>query len=157
MESWVTLQEVSCFWSFLGFLKLFSLMYIVFSALLPSSPLLPSPMIPLLPNSSEDSVFFYFPCRLDPYMSVLDSSLLSRFSGVENCRLVFFALGLKATYEWGHCIFVFLGLGYLTQYDVFLIREFACNFQMSLFFSAVWYSICKCSTFSSSILWSGSV
>ena len=68
--------------------------YIFSSALLPSSP-----MVPMLPIYSGDLVIFYFPCRLDPSMSLLGSSLLSRFSGIVNCGLIFFALCLKATYE----------------------------------------------------------
>ena len=81
----------------------------------------PSPMVPMLPIYSKDLVFFFFcfACRLDPYMSLLESSLSSRFSGFVNYRLVFFALCLKATYEWVHVIFVFLGLVYLTQFDLF--------------------------------------
>ena len=44
----------------------------------------------MLPIYSGDLVFFYFSCRLDPCKSLLGSSLLSRFSGIVNCELVFF-------------------------------------------------------------------
>ena len=53
-------------------------------------------------------------------------SLLSRFSGIVNCRLVSFSLCLKATYEWIHKIIVFLCLGYLTQWcflDLFICLQ----------------------------------
>ena len=51
------------------------------------SRLLPSPMVPMLPISLEDLVFFYFSCRLDRCMSLLGSSLLYNFSGIVICGL----------------------------------------------------------------------
>ena len=71
---------------------------------------------PTPPMYSGDLVFFYFPCRFDPYMSLLGSSLMAAFSGIMIVSWFYFALCLKATYDWVHMIFVFLGLGYLTQY-----------------------------------------
>ena len=84
------------------YIFLWSLPY--FSPLLQPSPKVPMPLqpslkVPLLPIYSRDLVFFYFPCRLDLCMSLLGSSLLSRFSGIVVCRLAFFALCLKTTYE----------------------------------------------------------
>ena len=40
------------------------------------------------PNFHRRSCFFYFLWRLNPCMSLLGLSLLSRFSGIMNCRLV---------------------------------------------------------------------
>ena len=77
-----------------------------FSAPLPS-PHLPSPMIPMLPIYSGDLVFFYFPSRLDLCKSLLVSSLLSKFSVILICGLVFFVLCLKTTYDWVHVILSF--------------------------------------------------
>ena len=102
-----------------------------------SPALQPSPMVPMLPIYSGDLVFFYFPCRLDLCMSLLGSSLLSKFSGIVICGLVFFALCLKTTYEWVHVIIVFLGLGYLTQNDVFKLHPLACKFQDVIIFSSL--------------------
>ena len=64
-----------------------------------SPPLQPSPMVHMLPIYSGDLVFFYLSRRLDLHMSLLVSSLLSRFSGIVICGLVFFALCLKTAYE----------------------------------------------------------
>ena len=64
-----------------------------------SPPLLPSPLVLMLLIYSGDLDFSYFPCRLNPCMSLLGFSLLSGFSRIVNCRLVFFALCLKATYK----------------------------------------------------------
>ena len=104
--------------TWIPFLFYWFLLSCTFSTIL-SPPLYHPPMTPMLPIYSGDFVFSYFSCRLDPYMSLLGSSLFSRFSGIVNCSLVFFALFLKASYEWIQVIFVFLGLSYLTQYDVF--------------------------------------
>ena len=51
-------------------------------------------------TSQEISSFFYLPCRLHLCMSILLSSLLSKFSGTVICGLGFLALCLKTTYEW---------------------------------------------------------
>ena len=59
-------------------------------------PLQPSHMPPMLPICSGDLIFFYFPCRLDLCMSLLGSSLLSKFSGVMNCRLAFLCFMCKS-------------------------------------------------------------
>ena len=72
-----------------------------------SPPIQPSSMVAMFSIYSGDLVFFYFPCRLDSCMPLLGSSLLSWFSGITICRLVFFALYLKTTYEWVHMIIVF--------------------------------------------------
>ena len=68
---------------------------------------------------TQNVVFFYFPCTLDLCKSVLVSSLLSRFSGIVVCRLLFFALCIKTIYESVHVVIFFLCLDYLTQNDVF--------------------------------------
>ena len=108
---------------------------------------------------SGDLVFFYFPCRLHPCMSLLGSSLLSRFSGIVNCRLVFFALCLKATYEWvnrylyrvkrylSFWIWV-TSLNMMFSSSIYL----AANLKMSLFFLLCSTPLCKCTTFSLFIL-----
>ena len=72
------------------FKKLFLLSYIFFSAPLPFFSLLFYPL-PRSPCSqfTQEICLFYFPCRLDPCMSLLGSSLLSRFSGIVNFGLVF--------------------------------------------------------------------
>ena len=101
-----------------------------------SHPLPPSPKVPMLPVYSGELVFFYFPRRLDLCMSLLGSSL-SGFSGIVICGLVFFALCLKSSYEWIHMIFVFLGLGYLTQYVFFPDPSICLQNKESLFFPAV--------------------
>ena len=82
------------------FLLIFIELYI-FLCSLPclSPPLQPSPKVPMLSIYSGDLIFFHFLCRLDLCMSLLGSSLLSRFSGTVICGLVFFALCLKTTYE----------------------------------------------------------
>ena len=81
--------------------------------------------------------FFYFPCRLNPCMPLLGSSLLTGFSGIVNCRLAFFALCLKATYEWVHMMFVFCV--WLTSLIMLFSRSIhlPANLMMSLFFSVV--------------------
>ena len=84
------------FFFLINFIELY-----IFS-LLPSLPLpFPSTLShgPHAPNLLRGSCLFYFPCRLNPCMSLLGSLKLSRFSEIVNCRLVFFALCLKAIYE----------------------------------------------------------
>ena len=124
------------FFSFLFFIDFIELHIFLCSPPLLSPSFQPSSKVPMLLIYSGDHVFFYFPCRFDPCMSLLESSLLCRFSGIVIFRLVFFALSQKGTYEWVHMIFVFLALGYLTQGDIFQLMYLPVNFKM-LFFSAV--------------------
>ena len=117
-----------------------------------SPPLQTSWKIPMLPIYSGNLVFSYYPCRLDLCMSLLGFLLLSRFSGIVICRLFFFSLCLKTTYEWVHMITVFLGLIYLTQFGIFYIHPFVWKFQdVIIFFLLCSTPLCKC-TFSLSIL-----
>ena len=46
-----------------------------------------SPMIPTFPIYSGDLVFFYCPYRLNLCISLFGSFLVSRLSGIVNCRL----------------------------------------------------------------------
>ena len=64
-----------------------------------SPPFQPSPKVAMIPIYSGNLVFFFFPCRLDLYMSFLGSSLLSRFPEIVNYWLVVFALYLPTTDE----------------------------------------------------------
>ncbi|CAO2597544.1 hypothetical protein LEMLEM_LOCUS9048 [Lemmus lemmus] len=58
-------------------------------------------MFPCSQFTQENLSFYisYFPCRLDLCKSLLVSTLLSKFSVIVVCRLTFFALCLKTTYE----------------------------------------------------------
>ena len=51
-----------------------------------------------------DLVFFYYSCRLDLYMSLLGSSLLSRFSGIVICERFFYFM----FYLFFVCVFVLI-------------------------------------------------
>ena len=66
-----------------------------------SSPLQPPPKVPMLQG---DLVFFYYSCRLDLYMSLLGSSLLSRFSGIVICERFFYFM----FYLFFVCVFVLI-------------------------------------------------
>ena len=74
---------------FIFFLFIIELYIFLHSPPYLSPTLLPTPMVSMLSIYSEDLVFFYFSCRLDPRMSVLGPSLLSRFCEIMNCRLLF--------------------------------------------------------------------
>ena len=52
--------------------------------------LLPSSITHMLPIYSGDLVCFHFLCRLDLCMTLLGSSLLSRFSGIVICSTQFY-------------------------------------------------------------------
>ena len=68
---------------FIYFLIIFIELYIFLSSpVYLSPPLQPSPKVPMLPIYSGDLIYFYFPCRLDLCVFLLESSLLSRFSGL---------------------------------------------------------------------------
>ena len=97
--------ECKCWFFLLIFIELY--IFLCSTPYLPP-PFQPSPRVPMLPIYSGDLIFLYYPYRLDLCMSLLGSSLLSRFSGIVICGLVFFALCLKTNYEWVHVIIVFL-------------------------------------------------
>ena len=81
--------------------KTFKLLFFIFYwaiHFLCSLPFLPPNLLPslMIPIYSEDLVFFYFPCRLGPCISLLGSSLLSMFSKVVSYRLVFLCFVSKS-------------------------------------------------------------
>ena len=87
-------------------------------------------MVPMLPIYSGDLVFFYFPCWLDPCMSLLGSSLFSRFSGIVNCRLDFFCFMCKR-HLWENAYDVCLsGL----PHSIYFLDPFAWKFQVVIVF-----------------------
>ena len=107
--------------------------------------------IPMLPIYSKDLVFFYYPCRLDPCMSLLGSSLLSRFSGIVICGLVFFDLYFKSTYEWVHMILSFCIWVTSLKMMFSSSTHLPTKFKISFFLLCI-APLCKCTTFSLSIL-----
>ena len=86
-------------------------------------------------------------------MSLLGSPLLSRFSRIVICGLVFFVLCLKTNYEWVHVIIVFLGLVYSLKMMYLAPSICLQNSRCYYFFCCVVSTpLCKCTTFSLSIL-----
>ena len=137
--------------SSISFLK----MIILCSPLCLSPPLQPSPMVPMLPIYSGDLLFLYFPCRLDPCTSLLGSSLLSRFSGVVNCRLVFLCF-MSKSHLWVSTYDLYLSGSGLPRSIWCFLDPFIC-LKISIrpyFFLLCSTPVCKCTTFSLSILWS---
>lgn len=80
----------------------------------------------------------YFPREI--HVSLFGPSLLPSLSGTVDVAWVPFTLQLISTPEWLHTMFVFQGLGYLTQDDFFLLPS---NFLMSLFRKTVLTQIIK--------------
>ena len=56
-------------------------------------------------------------------------TLLFDFSRLANYKLNVLCLWLESTNERVHTILIFLGLGYLTQDNVFYFHPFACKIQ----------------------------
>ena len=96
-----------------------------------SPPLLPFPMILMPPIHSGDLVFFYISCRLDPCMSLLGSSLLSRFSGIVICGQVFHCF-MSKSHLWTSTYYICLSRSGLPHSMWFFSRS--SNFKMSLFY-----------------------
>ena len=129
-------RELWCFLFCFVFFKWFYCTIYFFSALHPSFPL-PFYSLPWLPYSQfTQEVFSISPSYLDPCMSLLMSSLLSRFSGVMNCRMLFLCFMSKATYEWVHIIFSFWV--WVITLNMFFSRSIHLpeNLKMPLFFTS---------------------
>ena len=128
----------------------FIALYILFSASFSSSLLLFYPFLWPPHSQFSQEILSFSPSYLDPCVSLLGSSLLSRLSGVVNVGWFFFTLYLEATYEWVHCL---SGSGLPHSIWFFFSRSIhlPANFKMSLFFT-VCSTLCKCTTFSLSIL-----
>ena len=114
---------------------------------LPPSPFLLSPLTPTLLMYPGDLVFFFL--YLNSYMSLLWSSLFLGSLGLCIVDCFLFALCLTATYEWAHMIFIFLSLGYLTQYVFFLDPSICLQISRCHYFVLLRSTpLCKCTTFS---------
>ena len=109
----------------------FIALYILFSAFFSSSLLLFYPFLWPLHSQFTQEILSFSPSYLDPCVSLLGSSLLSRISGVVDCRLFFV------------CLFCFMSKSHLwvNIYDIChsglphsvyffnLDSSFACKFQ----------------------------
>ena len=120
-----------------------------------SPPLLFSPIIPMLPNYTGNLIFFYFPCCLYPCMSLLVSSLLSRFSEIVICRFIFLCF-MSKSHLWGSIYCICLSRSWL-HHSIWCFLDPCICLQISrchYFFTLCRNPLCKHITSSLSILWS---